>query len=267
MASSTRQSLAAAKESLTPVLAKADLKFAEEIFSIGSAIASSSQLRGILSDPSAEAKAKSGALVAVFGKNVSKAALEFADGLVALRWSSGRDLVGAFEQLGVYAVAALAAKGKKLEQLEADLFGFQQAVDSDQELQVALGNKQASEEGKLALVDALIKGKASAESAVLIRRAVSGAGRRRVAVVLEQFGKQVSAYAERLVATVTVANPLSAAQLKRLEAALSSTYGAGIRVNVEQDSAILGGLKVQVAGQIIDGSLSSRLNEARLQLA
>ena len=65
MASSTRQSLAAAKEALTPLLAKADLKFAEEIFAVGAAIAESSQLRSILSDPSAEAKAKSGALTAV----------------------------------------------------------------------------------------------------------------------------------------------------------------------------------------------------------
>ncbi|MDE2387195.1 MAG: F0F1 ATP synthase subunit delta [Actinomycetales bacterium] len=267
MASSTRQSLAAAKESLIPLLAKADLKFAEEIFSIGGAVASSSQLRGILSDPSAEAKAKSGALNAVFGKSVSKAALEFTDRLVALRWSSGSDLVAAFEQLGVYTVAALAAKSKKLEQLEADLFAFQQAVDSDQELQVALGNKQAAEADKAKLVDALLKGKGSAESNLLIRRAVAGAGRRRASVVLEQFGKQVSAYAERLVATVTVASPLSAAQLTRLEAALAKTYGAGIRVNVEQDPAILGGLKVQVAGQIIDGSLSSRLNQAKMQLA
>ncbi|MTA59165.1 MAG: F0F1 ATP synthase subunit delta, partial [Actinobacteria bacterium] len=67
MASSTRQSLAAAKTALNPLLAKADLKFAEEIFAIGAAVASSSQLRSILSDPSAEAKAKSGALTAVFG--------------------------------------------------------------------------------------------------------------------------------------------------------------------------------------------------------
>ena len=267
MASSTRQSLAAAKEFIAPALAKADLKFAEELFSIGSAVAGSSQLRGILSDPSAEANAKSGALKAVFGKSVSKAALEFVDRLVALRWSSGRDLVSAFEQLGVHAVAAIAAKGKKLEQLEADLFAFQQVVESDQELQLALGNKHADAAAKAKLVAALLKGKASAEASLLIESAVNGAGRRRVAIVLDQFGKQVSAYAERLVATVTVAAPLSAAQLKRLEAALGKTYGAGIRINVEQDPAILGGLKVQVAGQVIDGSLSSRLNQAKLQLA
>lgn len=267
MASSTRQSLAAAKESLDSVLAKADLKFAEEIFSIGSAVADSAQLRGILSDPSAEAKAKSGALNAVFGKSVSKAALEFADRLVALRWSSGSDLVGAFEQLGVYSVAALAAKGKSLENVEADLFAFQQALDSDHDLQGALNNKQAPTDVKLELVAALLKGKVSAESTLLIRRAVSGARRRRVSLVLESFGKQVSAYADRLVATVTVAQPLSASQLKRLESVLSNAYGAGIRINVEEDPAILGGLKVQVAGQIIDGSLSSRLNQAKMQLA
>ncbi|MEN9660564.1 MAG: hypothetical protein RLZZ443_493, partial [Actinomycetota bacterium] len=61
--------------------------------------------------------------------------------------------------------------------------------------------------------------------------------------------------------------PLTAAQLTRLESALAKTYGAGVRVNVEQDPAILGGLKVQVAGQIIDGSLISRLNQAKMQLA
>ena len=143
MASSTRQSLAAAKEALTPLLAKADLKFAEEIFAIGAAVASSSQLRSILSDPSAEAQAKSGALTAVFGKSVTASALEFANSLVGLRWSTGQDLVAAFEQLAVFTVAAIAAKGKTLSNVESELFAFQTAVDSDQELQFALGNNAA----------------------------------------------------------------------------------------------------------------------------
>jgi F-type H+-transporting ATPase subunit delta len=267
MASSTRQSLAVAKEALTPLLAKADLKFAEEIFAIGSAIASSAQLRSILSDPSAEAKAKSGALTAVFGKGVSAKALEFANSLVALRWSTGQDLVAAFEQLAVFSVAAIAANGKKLASVESEIFAFQTAVDSDQELQFALGNNAASDDAKLSLVDALLKGKATEEAAVLIRRAVTGARRRRVAVALEQFGKQVSAYADRLVATVTVAAPVSEKQLERLEAVLAKSYGHSLKLNVEIDESILGGMKVQVGGEILDGSLSARLLQAKLQLA
>ncbi len=267
MASSTRQSLLSAKASIEPLLGKADIKLASELFAVGAAIASSAQLRSILSDPSAEAKAKSGALQAVFGKTVSKVALDFTDSLVALRWSSGSDLVAAFEQLGVYVVAAISAKGKKLDQVETELHSFRQAIESDQELQFALGAKTASAEAKQALVDALLKSKATPEAAMLISRAVSGAGKRRVSVVLEQFGKQLSAYAERLVATVVAAAPLDKKQLDRLEKALSKSFGLDIKVNVEIDKTIIGGLKVQVAGQIIDGSLSARLNQARLQLA
>ncbi len=267
MASSTRQSLAAAKEALNPLLAKANLKFAEELFAIGSAVATSAQLRSILSDPSAEAKSKAGALTAVFGKSVSANVLEFATSLVALRWSTGQDLVAAFEQLAVHAVAAIAAASKNLASVENDLFAFQQAVDSDQELQFALGDRLASDAAKASLVASLTKGKTTDEASLLIRQSVIGARRRRVSVVLEQFGKQVSAYAERLVATVTVAAPISSSQLARLEGALAKSYGNSLKLNVEIDPSILGGVKVQVAGEILDGSLSTRLTTAKLQLA
>jgi F-type H+-transporting ATPase subunit delta len=267
MASATRQSLTAAKAAIKPLLAKADINFAEEIFGIGAAVASSTQLRSILSDPSAEANAKSGALKAVFGKNVSATALDFVTTLVGLRWSTGQDLVSAFEQLAVFAVASIAADGKKLATVESELFAFKQAVDSDQDLQFALGDRKATDEAKLALVAALTKGKVTDEAALLIRRSVTGARRRRVALVLEQFGKQVSAFAERLVATVTVATPMSDAQLGRLETVLAKSYGQSLKLNVEVDPAILGGIKVQVAGEILDGSLASRLTAAKLQLA
>lgn len=267
MASSTRQSLAAAKQALEPKLAKADIKFAEEIFAIGAAVADSAQLRSILSDPSAEANAKSGAIQAVFGKSVSAATLDFATSLVALRWSTGQDLVGAFEQLGVYAVASIASRAKTLGQVESELFAFQQAVDSDSELQFALADKRAGEDAKVTLVNALIGSKTSVEGAVLIRRAVLSARRRRVSVVLEQFGKQVSAFANRQIATVTVAAEISTKQLDRLEAALAKAYGQNLKLNVEIDPSIIGGVKVQIDGEIIDGSLSSRLQNAKLQLA
>jgi len=109
--------------------------------------------------------------------------------------------------------------------------------------------------------------KVSPATALLVRNAIVIARRERVSVVLEQFAKQVSAFASRLVATVTVAAPLDDKQLARLGAALEKNYGQALQLNVEVDSTLIGGVRVQVADQIIDGSLSSRLNEARLQLA
>ena len=267
MASSTRQALAQAKEALAPSLAKANLKFAEEIFAIGAAIGSSVQLRNILSDPSGEQKAKAGALQAVFGKAVSKDALEFANTLSGFRWSKGGDLVAAFTQLGVYTVAALAAKGKKLEELESELFAFNQALASDQELQSAFSSRQASLNAKLDLIESLAKKKVSEAAYVLLSNAVISARNVRLAVVLDGFIKQVSAYASRLVANVTVATELSKSQLERLEKTLAKTYGQEINLNVAIDPSILGGVKVQVAGEIIDGSVVARLNQAKMQLA
>jgi len=267
MASSTRQALAAAKEALAPSLAKADLKFAEEIFAIGAAIGSSVQLRNILSDPSGEKKAKAGALQAVFGKAVSKEALEFATTLSGYRWSKGGDLVAAFTQLGVFTIAGIVAKGKKLEELEGELFAFNQALASDRELQSAFSSRQATLDAKLELIDTLTKKKVSDAAAILLRNAVINSKNVRLAVVLEGFIKQVSAYASRLVANVTVAAELSKSQLERLQASLTKTYGQDINLNVAIDPSILGGVKVQVAGEIIDGSVVARLNQAKMQLA
>ena len=267
MASATRQSIAKGKQLLQPLLAGADLKFATELFDLGAVLASSSQLRGILSDPSAESDAKKGVVNAVFGKNVSPASLEFLTSLVALRWSRPRDLVVAIEHLGVHAVASIAAANAEIAEVESSLFAFHQAITTDSELQFALADKNAPSNAKAALADALTAGKTSAEAALLIRSAVTAPGKRRASVVLGEFAKQVAEFAERLVAVVTVANKIDASQLERIEKTLSANYGRPMTVNLKVDPSILGGVRIQIAGDVIDGSVATRLQAAKLQLA
>ena len=267
MASSTRQAMSAGNQALDAVLKSADLNFAEQLLAIGAAVGSSVQLRNILSDPSGEAATKQKALAAVFGKSVSKEALSFAGVLSGLRWSKGSDLVHAFEAFGVYTVASIAASSKKLESLEQEVFSLRSLIDSDHELMQALSSRQASTDAKVELVASLTKGKVSAEASLLARYSVIGSKNRKVSIVLDHFGKLISEVAERLVAVVTVAQPLSAEQTKRLEAVLAAGYGKSLNLNVVLDPTIIGGVRVQVAGEIIDGSIASRLNQAKLQLA
>lgn len=267
MASSTRQAMAAAKDALEAHLAEASLKFAEELFSIGAAVASSKQLRNILSDPSGADKAKVGALEAVFGKSVSAQAIKFASTLSGMRWSRGSDLATAFSKLAVLTVASLAAKQNKLRELEQEVFDLRQVVDSDRELQQALSSRQASLDLKLELIDRLAKGNLSTEAQLLAHYAVVDATKIKLSQVLDSYTKQLAEFAQRLVATVTVAAPLTAEQLKKLGEILSKNYGTQLNLNVEVDPSIVGGVKVTVSGEIIDGSVASRLNQAKLQLA
>lgn len=267
MSSSTRQAVATAKDLLKPLLADADLRFAEEIFAIGEALAGSKQLRNILSDPSAENESKRAAISSVFGPSISAKSVDFLGKLVQLRWSKGQDLVEALEELAVHSVAAVAAKSDQLEKLEAEVFEFKKVIDSDQELQIALASRQASFDAKLSLVNKLAAGKFSEGAMLLVRFALSGASKRRLSLVLTQFGRLLSAFAGKLVANVTVAAPITQEQRTQLEKVLARDYGSSLRLNVEVDPLILGGIKVQIAGEIIDGSVENRLKQARMMLA
>jgi F-type H+-transporting ATPase subunit delta len=266
MASSTRQALAQAKADSSAYLGS-DLAFATDLFVVADAISSSTQLRGILSDSSTESAAKDDLIDRVFKTKVSANALEFVKKVVALRFSRSMDLVIVLEQLGVHAASATASKTSVLDQVQDELFSFQQVVASDRDLQFALSNKSAPNETKLALVKALIGSKAHLVTQALINQAVGSARGRRVAVVIDQFAKQVAAYGQSLVATVTVSKALDQSQIERLRSTLAGTYGQQVSLNVEIDPSILGGMVVQIAGEIIDGSVSTRLQNLKLQLA
>lgn len=265
MASSTRQALAQAKADASAYLGS-DLGFATDLFVVADAISGSTQLRGILSDTSTESEAKNALIERVFGKKVSASAVEFVKKVAALRFSRSMDLVIVLEQLGVYAAAATASKTNLLDQVQSELFTFQQVVASDRDLQFALSNKSAPNETKLALVDALIGSKANSVTQALVRQAVGSARGRRVAIVIDHFAKQVAAYGDSLVATITVSKELEQGQVERLRSTLASTYGRQISLNIEIDPSILGGMVVQIAGEIIDGSVSTRLQNLKLQL-
>jgi F-type H+-transporting ATPase subunit delta len=265
MASSTRQALAQAKADASAYLGS-DLGFATDLFVVADAISGSTQLRGILSDTSTESAAKNALIERVFSAKVSSNAVEFVKKVAALRFSRSIDLVVVLEQLGVHAASATAAKTSVLSQVESELFSFQQAVASDRDLQFALSNKSAPRETKLALVNALVGSKAHAVTQAIINQAVGASRGRRVAIVLDQFAKQVAAYGESLVANVTVSKELEQSQIERLRSTLAGTYGQQVSLNIEVDPSILGGMVIQIAGEIIDGSVSTRLQNLKLQL-
>jgi F-type H+-transporting ATPase subunit delta len=69
------------------------------------------------------------------------------------------------------------------------------------------------------------------------------------------------------VATVRVAHPLGDAERQRLTNALSRQYGRQIHLNVVVDPDVIGGVRVEIGDDVIDGTVSSRLDEARRKLA
>ena len=113
----------------------------------------------------------------------------------------------------------------------------------------------------------LLSTKASPQTVAIVSHLVQQPRGRRIAALLRQAAGVVADEAGLAIATVTSATPLDAKQLDRIAAALGAARGTKLRVNHVIDSSIVGGLRVQLGDEVIDGSVATKLNDLRLQLA
>ena len=86
-------------------------------------------------------------------------------------------------------------------------------------------------------------------------------------VALETYQKIAAEHRRRLVATVRVARELGPEDAQRLQDALARQYDRPVHLNVVVDPDVIGGVRVAIGDDVIDGTVSSRLDDARRQLA
>jgi F-type H+-transporting ATPase subunit delta len=139
-------------------------------------------------------------------------------------------------------------------------------VSSDPQLELALSSTRASAEAKMVLVAKLLNNKATETTGILAGQAVHSRTFKRFAEVLEQYGMWIAEFAGESVANVRASKELSEDQLTRLSAALTKVFGRELQLNVEIDQEIIGGLHITVNGEVLDATVLTKLQNARLQL-
>jgi F-type H+-transporting ATPase subunit delta len=274
MSGVSSESLTTALTTLEAKLPLASLQLAKELFGILGTVDSSAGLRRALTDPSRTGDEKSALVKQLVGGKVSADAADVAGGLASSRWASARDIGDALETLGATVVIAVAenksavsASGVSgLEELENDLFSFNQAVASDHEVQRALSEPQASAAAKIRLAERLVPS-ASEEAKVLIAQAVSAPRGIKPTKLVARFAELAAKRQRRWIATVSVTRPLTETQFARLQAGLNSLYGRELKVNLTVDPELIGGIRVQVGDEVLDASVVTRLGQLHRQLA
>ncbi len=262
MGSATRSALTSARTALAEATG-VDLAVGEQLLAAARTIGSSPQLLSALANPSADA-AGTRALVATVFAELGATARGLLDVVVSSRWSSGDDMLAGIEEMGIRAIAA-SAKAPGV--IEAQLFEFGRAVTSDAELELAIGSKRGSAAGKLSLVTSLLGAAALPQTVAIAGHLVQQPRGRRIGELVRSAVTTVADTAGKGVATVTVARPLTAAQLAAVTASIARRYGRDHVINQVVEPALIGGVRVQVGDEVIDGSIASRLADVRLQLA
>ena len=164
------------------------------------------------------------------------------------------------------AQAAFMAAGSQLAGVEDEVFAFGRIVDASPELQMALTDPAAPRSAKAALVTDLLSGKASATATAVLAHFAAHLRGRRVGAVIDELSALAAAQRDMVVAEVRSAVTLTDKQIERLSGALARITGKNVRVNVAVDPSVIGGIAVHVDGQIIDGTVATRLEHARRSL-
>lgn len=238
-------------------------RLSDELFGIVGALDSSHLLRRSLADPSRKADAKRGLAARLLETKVAPATLEVVHVAVSQRWSNEKDLPNALEEAAIEAQIAMAQAATRADEVEEQLFRFERTVAATPELREALADRRLPAERKVQVVQQLLADKAFPETIRLARQAVLAPRGKRFAQVIEDYLKVAERRREQLSAVATVAQPLTDGQRDRLAALLSRIYSAPVLLNVVLDPQVLGGIRVQIGDDVIDGTIIRRLDEAR----
>ncbi len=174
-------------------------------------------------------------------------------------------LFGHGDRAGGYAAAVVAVADAEGAggRVEDELYAFAKAMEQNPQLREALTDQALPIENRVALVRDVIGQRAHPATVSLVSFIVESGRARDLGTIAEHAVAIAAERREHVVAEVRSAVPLSDGQRERLEQALSRATGRTVEAKVVVDPTVVGGVVARVGDLVFDGSVASRLEDAK----
>lgn len=259
----SRQALQALTDRLvdtTSSASESDLRtIGADLGSVAQLLRSNTGLRRMLSDSSTAPEGRVGLVRQLLQGKVHETALALTQDGVGRSWASGADLRSSIDRLGRTALFLAAERTDRLDAVEDELFRFGRIVDAHPGLSGLLDDPTAVAEAQRSLVSSLLQGKADPITVLLLHSLATDTGTHSFSRGIRALVEQAAERRNELVAEVRVAVALDDAQQQRLAAALQRIYRRRVALHIEVDDAVLGGMRIVIGDEVIDGTAAGRL--------
>lgn len=156
----------------------------------------------------------------------------------------------------------VATQSGAIDSIEKDMVSLQKALSESQELNALIGNPVYSKEQQLNAVQDIARKAGFNQTTINFVGVLAQNGRlSALSGILAAFFAEMERRHGVVEAKVVSAFPLSESQQKDLVATLSKTTGKSIRLDLQIDKSLLGGMVVTVGSRMVDDSLKTRLSQ------
>ncbi len=224
-------------------------------------------LRRTLSEGTLDDDTRAGIAHRLLSEKIGPAAMSVVEFAVRQGWSSSRDLQDAMRRVSRTAMFLRVERTGELDDVEDQLFRFSRIIDASPELSVILDDPTANPDSRSRLVDRLLAGRSHPLVTELVDALARDTAGRSFTFGVRELVDQAAQRRQKVVAFVKAAVPLSQEQSSRLGRSLNRIYGREVSMHLEVEPSLMGGIRVQVGDEVIDGSVQSQLEALRRRMS
>ena len=242
----------------------ASLEAASQVLAVAEAMDEQYLLRRSLSEPNATADQISHLVDTLLGPTLSADVVEVVRAGAHQSWPSADALALAIRDQAVRLAWRNAVDKGRVEQARLQVLDLIDLITQDSALSTAIGDTSRSMADRTILVDALAK-QAEPVVALLCRSAVSDERGSFTANLSSALDSLASLRGHQR-ARITTAIAMTQKQASAMQTQLSRIYARPVDLETLVDPRVIGGVRADIGGDIIDGSVRARLDTAREQL-
>lgn len=160
----------------------------------------------------------------------------------------------------------LADEKSQLDTVEADLRGLASLWHENADFVRLMSSRVITTEQRSGMIDRMFEGRVEGVTFRFLHVLSHNSRGDQLAMIAEAFNDLMDEKFNRLDVTAYVASPLDDGALQTVRDQIATALSKDVRLSQETDETLIGGIKLRIGDQLIDGSVAAQLRKMKTKM-